>query len=186
MKKYALFSLWFIALSIPASYMMGMHSLSLNPSHSDKLKDLAQSTSTKWTKLHFLGADCACSEQIYQSLVKRSPTKDMIEKIFVIGTNAQWVKSLKEKGFDVVESDMDSFSKTYSINAVPQLTILDDHKKILYSGCYTTKRGPASASEELTITDELKMNHSAIERPIFGCITGSLNRKKTDPLNFKY
>ena len=186
MKKYALFTFWFVALSIPATYMMSQHSLSLIPSKSSELKSLAKSSSTKWIKLHFLGSDCACSETIYQSLVKRNPSLDYDEKIFVIGKNPLWVESLKKQGFDVTQTDMESFSKKYSINAVPQLTILDGEKNILYSGGYTNKRGPAALSEESLITDELKMKHAASERPIFGCITGSLNRKQSDPLNLKY
>lgn len=165
---------------------MGMHSLSLNSSKSENLKSLVSLESKKWNKLHFLGADCACSKQIYESLKKRKPESDINEKIFIIGKNDLWVKTLKDRGFDVTNSDMDTFSKKYSINAVPQLTILDSEKKILYSGGYTTKRGPASVSEEATITEELKMKHTSVERPIFGCITGSINRKKTDPLNLKY
>jgi len=111
----------------------------------------------------------------------------MFERVFIIGPNKNWESTLKEKGYDVISSDMDDFSKNYAINAVPQLTILDAEKNILYSGGYSNKRSPANANnEESLIIDELKMKHSANERPIFGCITGSINRKKTDPLNLKY
>lgn len=185
MKKYGLFLFWFVSLSIPATYMMGTHSLSLNSSKSNQLKSLATSQTT-WTKLHFLGADCGCSEDVFNSLKGRKPAMDIKEKIYVIGKNDLWVTTLRNQGFDVVSAEMDTFTKDYSINAVPQLTIIDDKKNILYSGGYTNKRGPASSIEDVQITKELKEKNHSPERPIFGCITGSINRMKSDPLKIKY
>lgn len=185
MKKKVIFAVWFVILSIPLSYMMGSHSLSLNPSRAEALRGLT-SAEKKWQELHFLGADCGCSENVYKSLVGRVPDKDINEHIFVIGKNEIWVKALKEKGYSVTVGGMDEYAKKYSINAVPQLTILDEEKKMLYSGGYTKKRGPASAVEDQAILKELKEKKNTEERPIFGCLNGSINRKNADPLKLKY
>lgn len=140
----------------------------------------------KWSKLHFLGGDCGCSENIYNSLMKRKPSAEIYEQVFVIGKNDKWVNDLKAQGYNVTNGDMDIFSKKYAINAVPQLSILDNKKNILYSGGYTAKRGPASTVEDEQIYQELKNKHESKERPIFGCLNGSINRKNADPLKLKY
>lgn len=190
MKNRYFFALWFVLLSIPLTYMMGSHSLSLKPSKKETIKDLAVTLPGKagglWSKLHFLGGDCGCSENVYKKLVSRRPAPDLNERIFIIGKNDQWAKNLKAQGYDVTTGSMDTFVKSYSINAVPQLSILDDQKNILYSGGYTSKRGPASAIEEDEIYKELKEKHKSLERPIFGCVNGSLNRQYADPLKLKY
>jgi thioredoxin-related protein len=188
MKKYSIFVLWFALLSIPLSYMMGMHSLSLNPSKKETLKSLVNSkaSSNKWSQLHFLGGDCGCSENVFKSLMKRKPASDINEQVFIIGKNDQWIKSLKEKGYFVINADMDEFVKKYSINAVPQLSIFDNKNNLLYSGGYTSKRGPASIVEDRLIYQELKEKQETSERPIFGCLNGSINRKNADPLKIKY
>jgi hypothetical protein len=187
MKLQYVFIIWFVILSIPLSYMMGSHSLSLKPSREDSIKSLVfKEYSKKWNKLHFLGGDCGCSENVYKNLMKRKPANDINEQVFVIGKNDVWLKSLKAKGYVVVSGDMDEFVKKYSINAVPQLSILDDKNNIIYSGGYTSKRGPASAVEDQEIYQELKEKHMTQERPIFGCLNGSLNRKNADPLKIKY
>lgn len=188
MKTKLFFALWFALLSVPLSYMMGTHSLSLIASKNEGIKDLVnkKQAEAKWSKLHFLGGDCGCSENIYNSLMKRRPVQEINEQVFVIGKNDKWVKNLRAQGYDVVNGEMDVFSKKYSINAVPQLSILDERKNILYSGGYTAKRGPAAAVEDEMIFQELKNKHSSQERPIFGCLNGSINRKNADPLNLKY
>ncbi len=188
MKCYTAFAVWFIVLSVPLSYMMGTHSLSLKPSKSETLKSLIvnKNSNEKWSKLHFLGSDCACSENVYQTLLKRIPDKNINEQIFVIGKQDSWIKNLKAKGYQVQSGSMEEFEKKYSITAVPQLSIFDNNQKILYSGGYTTKRGPASAVEDELIVKEIKEKKGTSERPIFGCINGSINRKNTDPLGIKY
>ena len=188
MKQKYIFAFWFIALSIPFSYMMGTHTLSLHSSKNENIKSLVQNTADekKWNKLHFLGGDCGCSENIFNSLMSRPPETDVNEQIFIIGKNDKWFIKLKEHGYKVSIGPMDEFSKKYSINAVPQLSVLDDKKNILYSGGYTTKRGPASAVEDQSIYRELKNNQKTEERPIFGCLNGTVNRKNADPLNIKY
>lgn len=167
---------------------MGSHSLALKPSKNDEIKLLVKDdiASSKWTKLHFLGADCGCSENIFKHLMARKPQHDINEKIFMIGKNELWSKELRMKGYEVHDGKMDEFSKKYSINAVPQLSILDEKKVVLYNGGYTTRRGPASAVEEDSILKDLRAKHETKERPIFGCLSGSINRKNADPLNLKY
>lgn len=167
--------------------MMGTHSLSLKSSHSNTLKSLLTKSQTpKWSKLHFLGGDCACSENIYLSLLKRGPEKDLNEKVFIIGLNMLWEKKLKEKGYIVTSGTMDYFAKNFSITAVPQLSIFDERQNLIYSGGYTSKRSPSSESQDQQIVKELRKNHSANERPIFGCINGIKNRNQSDPFGIKY
>ena len=187
MKQKYIFVIWFIGLSIPFSYMMGTHSLSLNSSKNENIKSLVKSESLeKWSKLHFLGGDCGCSENIFNSLMKRSSSPDINEQVFIIGKNEKWSNELIKKGYVVSMGEMDEFSKKYAINAVPQLTILDAKKNILYSGGYTSKRGPASKVEDQEIYKDIKDKNHASERPIFGCLNGSINRKNADPLGVKY
>ena len=168
--------------------MMGTHTLSLNSSKNENIKSLVveDSKSKKWSKLHFLGGDCGCSENIFNSLMSRSPEVDINEQVFIIGNNVKWFQELSKKGYNVTSGAMDEFSKKYSIDAVPQLSVLDENKNILYSGGYTSKRGPASAVEDQIIYNDLKAKHKAEERPIFGCLNGTVNRKNADPLKIKY
>lgn len=188
MKQKYIFGIWFIVLSIPFSYMMGTHTLSLKSSKNASIKSLVKNdaVSKKWSKLHFLGGDCGCSENIFNSLIKRSPEVDVNEQVFIIGKNEKWFMELKKQGYNVTTGAMDEFSRKYSINAVPQLSVLDEKKNILYSGGYTTKRGPASTVEDQSIYRELKDKHKAEERPIFGCLNGTVNRNNADPLKIKY
>ncbi len=188
MKLIILFILWFVGLSVPLSYMMGIHSLSLIPSKNANIKNLIlnQSAQKKWSQLHFLGADCECSKNIFNSLMNRSPLLDINEQIFVIGKNDLWIKQLKAKGYSVENGEMENFSKHFSINAVPQLSILDEKQNLLYSGGYTSKRGPASTVEDQSILAELIKHHTTQERPIFGCLNGSVNRRIADPMSLKY
>lgn len=133
MKPKIFFALWFALLSVPLSYMMGSHTLSLISSKSEGIKNLVDQkmAAQKWSKLHFLGGDCGCSENIYNSLMKRKPSAEIYEQVFVIGKNDKWVNDLKAQGYNVTNGDMDIFSKKYAINAVPQLSILDNKKNIL-------------------------------------------------------
>jgi hypothetical protein len=188
MKFHSIFIIWFIVLSIPLTYMMGTHSLSLKSSRSTAIKQLvdAKKGANKWSELHFLGGDCACSENVYQSLVKRLPKPEINEQVFIIGKNELWKEGLSKQGYQIQMGSMDEFEKKYSIKAVPQLTILDQDKNLLYSGGYTTKRGPASIVEDEVIVRELKDKKKADERPIFGCLNGSVNRKNADPMGIKY
>lgn len=174
---------WVVLISVPLSYLMGMHTLTLKSSHDSKLSQLA--TQNKWTKLHFLGSDCKCSETVLNELLKRGPEKENEEKVFILGKNDEWKKQLITKGYHVIEASMDEFEKTYSIKATPQLVILDDKKTILYSGGYSANRNPSSIDDQV-IVDALKGNKPQKERPIFGCVNGTLNRKNTDPLKLKY
>jgi hypothetical protein len=187
MKSKIIFFTWFALLSVPLTFMMGSHSLSLNSSKNANIKDLVgESNKNLWSKLHFLGGDCGCSENIYKSLMKRSPSQEINEQVFIIGKNPRWSEDLAKKGYKVINGEMDEFVKKYSINAVPQLSILDDKKNILYSGGYTTKRGPASSVEDEIIYKEIKEKKSSKERPIFGCISGTINRNNTDLFKIKY
>jgi thioredoxin-related protein len=183
--KKVMFVLWFLLLSIPLSLTMGMHSLSLNASKNLNLNKLAEQKNAKWTKLHFLGSDCACSEKVYSELLKRKPDTSNEERIFIIGKNEVWKTELLKKGFNVTEANMDEFEKIYSIKAVPQLVVVNENKKIIYSGGYAAHRNPASIEDE-EIVQALKGKKSVDERPIFGCVSGSVNRKNSDPFKLKY
>ncbi len=176
---------WFVLLSIPFSMMMGAHTLSLKPSKSGNLKDLNGRSS--WTIMHFLNPECGCSEKVFKSLAGRHPkTKNIEEKVFVLGKKPEWVNTLKARGYSVVTDTMDYYSEKYQINAVPQLVIIDEGKKLHYSGGYSSKRGPASIVEDEEIFKQVASNKSTVERPIYGCVNGSDNQKKTDLIGYKY
>ena len=165
--------------------MMGSHTLSLKPSKSENLKELKSEKS--WTIMHFLNPECGCSEKVFKSLAARPPkTKNIEEKVFVLGKKPEWVSALKARGFSVVTDSMDHYSEKYQINAVPQLVIIDEDKRLHYSGGYSSKRGPASVVEDEVIYQEVVSNKSTVERPIYGCVNGSDNQKKTDLLGYKY
>ena len=151
-KNFGIFIIWFLIVSIPLTYMMGAHSLSLNSSHSKELNKLKSNQSV--TLLHFLGADCACSENVYKKFLSRKPKTNQVEKIFVVGKNDDWVRNLKQIGYAVETNSMEYFEKKFEIKAVPQLTILRNNQ-ILYSGGYSRQRGPASIVEDELIVKEV-------------------------------
>lgn len=176
---------WFILLSVPLSMMMGSHQLSLVSSTDTKIKNLS-TTTTDYTKLHFVNPDCGCSEKVVQSLIERKSRKDVVEKVFILGKNETWFKNLSAAGYDITVGDKDEFSSLYKITAVPQLIILNSEKKILYTGGYSSRRGPASVVEDEQILKEVQLKQKTNERLIYGCVNGSEFQSKVDLLGFKY
>ena len=188
MKSYFIFGIWFIALSIPATYLAGIHTFSLLPSTQTNLANLLPlKKANDMQVLHFLGVDCECSKNVYQRLLKRKPADDVNERIYLIGEEKNWELKLKQNGYDVVTGDRNEFSEKYQINAIPQLTVFGFGDRIIYSGGYTSKRGQKVEIEDQQIIAELKSREKRTkQRPIFGCLNGTLNQKKADPLGLKY
>lgn len=185
MNSKLLFIFWFMVLSVPFSIMMGTHTLSLQPSRNPRLKDLSSKEKEKLTVLHFVNPECGCSEKVVKSLSERSSDKQSREVVHILGTHTGWVKALEAKGYEVKSGKMDDYEKIYTITAIPQLVIIDQNKEILYSGGYSSKRGPASTVEDKKILSEVKASKNSIERPIYGCVNGSENQRKTDPFGSK-
>lgn len=185
MKKIdiAIFAIWFLIISIPIASMMANHTFSLKASHSKNLRKLA--SQNKFTVLHFLGTDCDCSKQVFNSLIHRKPRNDVEEKVYIIGKETNWKSQLSAKNYQVVQHEMEYFEKNYDIKAVPQLTIING-EKLLYSGGYTSSRGNRSQIEDKKIIDDTVSFKKIEERPIFGCINGKENRVAIDPFNLKY
>lgn len=183
MKSQIIVFIWFLALSVPLAYMMGIHTVPMKESHSPNLVKIK---SQELIVYHFLGADCGCSESVVKSFFKRSPSRQYREKIFVLGSNEAWVKELKRKGYQVESESMDYYEKKFEIVAVPQLVAVKNGK-ILYSGGYSAKRNPSSEDvEDKKILGDLVKTHERNAYPVFGCINGTKNRKKADPMSVKY
>lgn len=164
--------------------MMGSHQLSLNPSKNSKLSELVDQS--EWTKLHFVNPECGCSERVVKSLLNRRPSKDVTEKVFILGNNEVWKKSLADKGYVTVMDSMDHYAEKYSISAVPQLVILNQKQEIFYAGGYSSKRGPAGEIEDIEIFKEATSSKEVKERPIYGCVNGKENQNKSDLIGAKY
>lgn len=181
-----LFLTWFFVISVPLSMMMGGHQLALNPSKDKNLLTLAKKDERPWRIHHFVNPECGCSENVVKNLLKRkAKQKEAHESVYVLGTHPTWGSLLKASGYEVVTGNMDDYSKKYAINAVPQLVIIHQ-EKILYSGGYSSKRGPASVVEDQEIFNEIVAKNAAKERPIYGCVNGSENQKKVDLIGAKY
>jgi thioredoxin-related protein len=183
LKYKVIFIIWFLIISLPMISMMGNHFIVLRASKSESLLKLSEHN--KYLILHFLGSDCACSESVYKKLALRSPLINRNEKIFIVGKNQKWESTLKKKGFNVETHPMDYFDNRYEIKAVPQLVIFDKGK-LAYSGGYTSSRSSKTDVDDEKIISEVLDKKLINERPIFGCISGSVNRKNVDPLNLKY
>lgn len=181
------FFAWFILLSIPFSMMMGWHQLSLRPSKDHSLLTLTRKNSqASWSILHFVNPECGCSQNVVNALSKRKAKGTAVrETAYILGQNKIWEKELKKAGFAVISGKMDEFAERYKITAVPQLVIIKD-TSILYSGGYSTQRGPASLVEDEIIFEEVASKSSSKERPIYGCVNGSENQKKVDLIGIKY
>jgi thioredoxin-related protein len=179
--------IWFTVLSIPLSMMMGSHQLSLKSSKNPALTNLSATQSKAWTIMHFVNPECGCSEKVVTSLKNRK-AKDIktSEQVFILGKNAQWEQNLKAAGYKVMTGKMDDFAEKYSISAVPQLVIINAQKEILYTGGYSSKRGPASIVEDEQIFQEVTAKKNSTERPIYGCVNGRKNQSDTDYVGSKY
>jgi hypothetical protein len=137
--------------------------------------------------LHFLGVDWDCSKNVFNSLIKRKPDADIIERVYLIGEEKNWETSLRKIGYDVVDGNKEVFSSRFLIQAVPQLTVIGFGDRILDNGGHTSTRGPSSIGEDQKIVAELKSNEQQIKkRPIFGCLNGTQIQKKVDALGLKY
>ena len=182
MKTKILIFTWFVALSVPLAYMMGMHSVPMKEASVDKFLAIKNKETLVY---HFLGADCGCSESVVESLLKRNPQKSYKEKIFILGKNEKWFKDLSAKGYELETESMDYYEKKFNIVAVPQLVAVKNGK-IFYTGGYSAKRNPSSEDiEDQKIIKNAFANYKE-KYPIFGCVNGNKNRKLTDPISLKY
>lgn len=187
-KEYFFFYTWFFIVGIPLSYMMGSHTFPWQASHAKDLVTLANEKRNKLTVLHFLSVDCDCSKAVLEKLISRNPLINEDEKVFIMGKNLSWEEQLRKKQYQFETNERDYFSTKFDIKAVPQLVIIKD-RKILYSGGYSNVRAPASSQiEDEKIIAEIsnKKSGTSSERPIFGCLTGRVERKIYDPLKLKY
>ena len=187
-KEYFFFYTWFFIVGIPLSYMMGSHTFPWQASHAEGLTTLVNEQPNQLTVLHFLSVDCDCSKAVFEKLISRNPRTNELEKVFIMGKNLSWEKQLRKKHYQIETNERDYFSTKLDIKAVPQLVIIKD-RKILYSGGYSNVRAPASSQiEDEKIIAEIsnKKSGTSSERPIFGCLTGRVERKIYDPLKLKY
>lgn len=183
MKSQLIVFIWFSLLSVPMAYMMGIHTVPMKETRSP---NLVKHSGQGLMVYHFLGADCGCSENVMKSFLMRTPSRQYREKIFVLGSNEAWVSELKKMGYQVESESMDYYEKKFDIAAVPQLVAVKNGK-ILYSGGYSAKRNPSSEDvEDKKILGDLIKANERNTYPVFGCVNGTKNRKKADPISVKY
>lgn len=176
--------LWFLAVAIPIGYQMGFHQAFKSSLDNKAIVEL---TNGKRTVLHLIGADCQCSIKVVDHLAKRAPIKKINEKIIIVGNGPELVKKLSAAGFVVEQMAADLAYDRYSLKSLPQMMIYDS-KKVIYSGGYSNKRGPANEEDydDLKIINQFFQGISSESRPIFGCANGKEFRNQIDPFKLKY
>jgi hypothetical protein len=185
--------IWFVSTAIPLGYMVGFHLNFLPSPTSNGLAQLALTYGrNKWPMemIHFIGADCRCSERIASYLIQRKPyTIDTGERVVVVGENSKLVSQLESSGFHVTTLNGEVAASQYSLKGLPMLLILGSKGQIAYSGGYTSHRTLASTSayQDLTILESVRNSDKQVPSlPIWGCANGKTLRNSLDPLGLKY
>ncbi len=187
-KKYNIifFIFWFLAVSIPISYLTGYHTFAMEKEPLSDLKkiEILKSKEGRWKVAHLMSGQCGCSKRVMKYLASRKAISDRNEVVVLIDGTDELKEKMKVTGFDVVSLNGEEAFDKYHITSVPQMVVFDEKGEIKYSGGYSSSR--TSPYEDQQIYENLKAGKTVEELPLFGCMNGQKITKKIDPLGLKY
>jgi hypothetical protein len=135
-------AVWASSLTVVGACLMVNHWVPLpGPEFSEVVLDgnLINDVDGRWTALHFLYADCACSRRVLEHVLTQPTRTDVRERIVLIGGDAELAARAEGRGFAVDQVSPEQLKAKYRIEAAPLLVVVDPHGQVRYSGGYTTR-----------------------------------------------
>jgi hypothetical protein len=188
MLRFAWFTVWFAAVSIPLAYAGGLHLLPLPRaaiSTSDTLP--TQQVSHTWQLIHVLAAGCRCSQVVSAHLASRGPLPNASERVWIVGHDRDTEAALTSRGFQVETVDAQDLARRTGIQGAPWLIVVDPAGRDAYCGGYADHplRAPDDPRES-EVLRRLRLGESVTAYPAFGCATAAGLQHAIDPLGLKY
>jgi hypothetical protein len=182
--------LWLAAVTVPLAYLCAAHLVPFRtgalpaqflPAPSDGVKKPA------WQMIHFLAADCPCSQAVAAHLLQRGPLPGVVEAVALVGRDPALEQLLRARGFAVRLTTEADLARMPRVPAVPSLFIRSPQREMVYAGGYAPRGVVApAANAEATLLTRLKRGEKIAEYPVNGCAVGRALRAKIDPLQLRY
>lgn len=188
---------WFAGMSLIAASLMVGHWITLpHPETNDqqwasqlvdaKLELEASShDGEKWTALHFLYGDCACSRRILKLVAKQAPNPDANERIVLIGEAPELAAQAVEQGYGLDQVTPQQLMEKYGIESAPFLVVMDPQGTPKYAGGYTSRKQGLDAQHD-DIIAQLIAGEDVESLPLYGCAVSKRLKTIVDPLGLKY
>ena len=187
---------WLLAIWVPIviivisaqmfNHLVSLPSPEIDDSFSQGLSSLAKSPlegdQTHYV-FHFISQDCSCTAGLLKHLWKRRSLRGFQEKVFYLGEDVIEPKALNSRyQFESIDQ---KFLASLNIAAVPLLVVLDDSKRLIYSGGYF--RYPAAVNSlDKEIFQGIIEGKTIESLPLFGCATDPKLQEALDPLGIIY
>lgn len=190
MFKFAWFILWFGAVSVPLTYLSGLHALAM----SGPVASTTQPVGARLRATHVLAADCPCSFAVAEHLVARGPRPGVAESVRLIvegqpdADAIRLSERLAARGFPTQMLNAETAVAALGVGGAPWLLVTNDGGDALaYSGGYAPRRvASPDDARDLAIFDALARGERPGPHPSFGCAIGAAVRARIDPLGLKY
>jgi hypothetical protein len=138
-----------------------------------------------WLLVHFLYAECRCSQRIFEHLLTRGRDPAFAEKMVLIGEHSTSVPRATAAGFAVDVVSVPELAARFHVQSAPLFAVISDTGTLSYLGGYTERKQGALILDQSIASDLRKSKHVA-SLPLFGCAVSRSLQRALDPLGIKY
>ena len=189
----AFLALWAGVASVVIASLMAEHWVALPRPAVDDARTQAglanlragEGSTARWTLHHVLYADCPCSRDVLEQVLRRSAPPECDEVVLLVGDDALVEGRCAERGLRLVVVTEAQLAEQFGVEAAPLLLVTDPHGRTRYSGGYTDRKR-ALALQDLALVARLRAGESVAPLPVFGCGVSASLQDALDPLGLKY
>ncbi len=149
------------------------------------LADLHADHGGQWQVVHFLAADCRCSQRIVTHLTSKPRPHDVHETIVLVGDDDEIRQRARHQGFHTLVVSPDELKRRFGVTGAPLFAVASPGGAVRYLGGYTNRKQGADI-RDTSIIASLQHDEAVTELPLFGCATSVALQEVLDPLGIKY
>lgn len=134
--------------------------------------------------LHFLYADCPCSQRVLNHVLDRDPVPGVTERIVLISETDVITGAIRTCGYEADAVTPEELPERYGVESAPLMVIADRHGIVRYSGGYTSrKQGPDI--QDVALITSVRDGKPTESFPVYGCAVSDTLKRLVDPLGIK-
>ncbi|MEL6430533.1 MAG: hypothetical protein AAFR54_15225 [Planctomycetota bacterium] len=135
--------------------------------------------------VHFLYADCSCSQRVAEHLTRSERPAGAAENVMLVGDDDSLARALEARGFVVEAETQTSAEARFGSFAAPALTVLDaESGRVEYVGGYTSRKQGLDV-RDLEIIAACAEGAPPAALPVLGCGATADLERMLDPLRIK-
>lgn len=161
-------AMWLLVVSSLVSGLMVKHWVPLPHPKTGEVIATNTLVDCEWQAIHFLYADCPCSQRVLRHVIGRSPISGVVERIVLIGGDLATVRGVSKEGFVVEAISAEELRRKYDVESAPLLMVADQHGKIAYSGGYTLRKQGLDIQDQ-EIIKRIAAGRNVESLPLYGC-----------------